>query len=80
MTCNCSILSPFRWREHPAGCDPRFYVGAKSGKTQSQISSESADAYQARTGRSLGSIAGILYAGDANIEESNHRRARKVAR
>jgi hypothetical protein len=72
--------SPFRWAEYPRpsifASDTTFTGSKRTGKTASQTSTEAADRYVQRTGRSAGSIPGISTKGDLLIEESNHRRAR----
>lgn len=43
MTCNCSTLSPFHWKEHPRPsifADDVLFKAKQSGKTASQISTE----------------------------------------
>lgn len=43
MTCNCSPLSPFLWKQHPHPsifADDPLFKAKQSGKTASQISTE----------------------------------------
>lgn len=43
MTCNCSPLSPFLWKQHPRPsifADDALFKAKQSGKTASQISTE----------------------------------------
>ncbi len=43
MTCNCSPLSPFLWKQHPRPsifADDPLFKAKQSGKTASQISTE----------------------------------------
>lgn len=77
-----SILSPFRWKETPrpsifAG-DTKFTGLGRGAKTQSQISSEAADAYQRKHGRSLGTVHGISEAADKGTAERSFARRRKA--
>lgn len=73
-----SILSPFRWRETPREsifmADPRFYKGARTGKSMNQLQSESVDRITASTGINPGTIHGISAKADAQAERSAYRR------
>jgi len=43
MTCNCSPVSPFLWKQHPRPsifADDPLFKAKQSGKTASQISTE----------------------------------------
>ena len=43
MTCNCSPVSPFLWKQHPCPsifADDPLFKAKQSGKTASQISTE----------------------------------------
>jgi hypothetical protein len=83
MNCTCNCLSPFKWASYPRDSifmgSSLFYKGASSGTTMSALQTAAVERYAARTGRSAGSIHGISDRGDAHIEQSNYRRARRAA-
>lgn len=74
--------SPFLWQHDPRPSifarDTAFCGYGKTGKTHSQTASEASDKFQARTGRSAGSIKGLSAKADVAIEQAEHtRRARR---
>jgi hypothetical protein len=84
MTCSCCRqLSPFHYAEYPQDSifmgSSLFYKGARTGSTMSALQTAAVERYAARTGRSAGSIMGISDRGDALVEQSNYRRARRAA-
>lgn len=73
-----SSQSAFNWRNNPRpsifATDPTFCGTKKTGKTMSQVSSESVEKVTKRTGKNPGSIYHLSTKGNALIEESNHKR------
>lgn len=81
MTCTCSCLSPFLWNtgEPSIFSTEKHFTGMSTGKTMRQISSESADTFQKRYGRSLGTIGGLSPAADRDSEERSYMRRKAGA-
>jgi hypothetical protein len=76
MTCRCSPSSAFRWSEFPQPSifvDGVFDKGARTGKTTSQISSESITRITRELGRSPMTMAGISARADNLIAQHAQR-------
>lgn len=76
-------MSPFHWNRDPRpsifATDSAFLAN-KSGKTQSQTSSEAVSRHIKATGRSPGSIRGLSDRGNLLIEEGENSRNRVNAK
>lgn len=85
MTCTCRGKTAFQWAECNCpsifGTDESYTRAAKTGQTMSQIATQSVTKYEAKNGRSLGTISQISEKADrATAQRNDQRRLQRQRR